>query len=441
MNRQTKVFSLLLSLGMLILPITGCSSSNTSSAAASSAASSQSSASGPSSSPSGKTVITYWNGFTGGDGDTLKAIVNEYNKSNKKNIEVQMNIMPWDSLYQKLATALPVGQGPDIIAFDTARIGTYAKPGALATIDDLYSDKGIDASLMPPALNDNMKFEGKYYGVPQNLATLLLYYNKDMFKAAGLDPNSPPKTWDQLATDALKLTRKVNGEQQYGFGLATNNTIPMWPIMLWGGGGDIIGKDGKSVINSKENVATITKWATLIKKDQIAPPTMSGAEIDKLFESQKLAMYFCGPWTTATLDQAKVNYGLAEPPAGPSGEVTLGDAVAMVMTKNSTHKDQVYDFFKYWFSVNAQVEWSLGVGYPLARTDAVSDKRLAQNPNIAKFSAVSSKAHFYLPQLTNYDKIDSEVITPTLETILLKDVDIQKTLDSAADQMNQMLGQ
>lgn len=436
MRRHTRILSLLLGLGMLILPVSGCSSSKTSSVPASSAeASPQSSSAAP-----GKTVITYWNGFTGGDGDTLKAIVDEYNKSNTKNIEVQMNIMPWDSLYQKLSTALPVGQGPDIIAFDTARIGTYAKPGALAAIDDLYSSGGIDSSLIPSTLNDNLKFEGKYYGVPQNLATLLLYYNKDMFKAAGLDPDSPPKTWDQLADDALKLTRTVNGEQQYGFGMATNNTIPMWPIMIWAGGGDIIGQDGRSVINSKANVATITKWATLIKKDKIAPPTMSGAEIDKLFESQKLAMYFCGPWTTATLDKAKVNYGLAEPPAGPAGEVTLGDAVAMVMTKSSAHKDQVYDFFKYWSSVNAQVEWSLGVGYPLARTDAISDARLAKNPNIAKFSAVSSKAHFYLPQLTNYSKIDSEVITPTLETILLKDVDIQKTLDSAADQMDQLLG-
>ena len=57
----------------------------------------------------GKTVITFWNGFTGSDKDTLEALVQKYNDTNDKNIEVQMNIMPWDSLYQKLATVLPVG--------------------------------------------------------------------------------------------------------------------------------------------------------------------------------------------------------------------------------------------------------------------------------------------------------------------------------------------
>ena len=54
-----------------------------------------------------KTVITFWNGFTGSDRETLEALVKEYNETNDKNIEVQMDIMPWDSFYQKLATALP----------------------------------------------------------------------------------------------------------------------------------------------------------------------------------------------------------------------------------------------------------------------------------------------------------------------------------------------
>ena len=327
---------------------------------------------------------------------------------------------------------------PDIIAFNTERIGTYAKPGALAVIDDIYGKDGLDSSKIPQALNGNLKFEGKYYGVPQNFATLLLYYNKDMFKAAGIDPEKPPKTWDELADYAKKLTKAVNGQQQYGFGMATNNTIPMWPIMIWAGGGDFI-SNGKSVFNSKENIATVTKWANLIRNDKIAPPSLTGAEIDKLFESQKLAMYFCGPWATGTFDKAHVNYGLAEPPAGPAGQATLGTSVAMVMTKSSQHKNQVYDFFKYWNGVDAQVNWCLGMGYPPTRTDIGGDTRLKKNPNIAKFSSASNYTHFYLQQLTNYDQIDNQVIVPTLESILLKGSDVKRTLDSAASQMDSLL--
>ena len=71
-----------------------------------------------------KTVITFWNGFTGTDGDVLKEIVAEYNATNTLNVEIQVEIMSWDSLYQKLATALPVGEGPDIIAYNTCLLYT-----------------------------------------------------------------------------------------------------------------------------------------------------------------------------------------------------------------------------------------------------------------------------------------------------------------------------
>lgn len=384
-----------------------------------------------------KTVITFWNGFTGTDGEVLKELTESYNQTNTANVEVKMEIMSWDSLYQKLATTLPVGQGPDIIAFNTERIGAYAQAGSLAAIDDLF-EGGVDATLIPPAFAENLKFDGKYYGVPCDFATLLMYYNKDMFEAAGLDPNQPPTTWDELEDYAVKLTRTVDGEQQYGFGMATNNTIPMWPVMIWAGGGDFI-KDGKSVFNSKENVETVSRWSKLIREGGIAPAVMTGAEIDTLFSSGKLGMYFCGPWATGIFDAAGLNYGIAAPPAGPAEAATLGTGVAMVMTASSQNKDAVYDYFKYWNSLEPQIAWSLKVGFPLSRTDAAADPRIIENAKVTAFSGVAKDMHFYLQQLTNYAEIDADVIIPALENILLTGADVQKTLDDAAAQMDALL--
>lgn len=208
------------------------------------------SSSGFKSDTSGKTVIKYWNGFTGTDGEVMQKIVDEYNASNKLNVEVQMERVSWDTLYQQLATSLPVGEGPDITAFATERIGSYAESGAIKKIDDLYSSNKVDSSKIPEVFNDNLQYKGNYYGVPVNIASLVLYYNKDIFDKAGVEYPSESWTWDDLESAALKMTKDVNGEHQYGFGLATNNTIQMWPIMIWAGGGDFI-KDGKSVLNSK----------------------------------------------------------------------------------------------------------------------------------------------------------------------------------------------
>ena len=110
-----------------------------------------------------KTVITFWNGFTGTDGDVLKEIVAEYNATNTLNVEIQVEIMSWDSLYQKLATSLPVGEGPDIIAYNTEYIASYAESGALAVINDLYETGGMDASAIPAAMEENLKYNGDYY--------------------------------------------------------------------------------------------------------------------------------------------------------------------------------------------------------------------------------------------------------------------------------------
>lgn len=387
-----------------------------------------------------KVVLTYWNGFTGPDRPALEALVDKFNKSNSR-IEIKMDIMPWDSLYQKLASALATGQGPDIVAFATERIGTYAKPGAIVPLNDLYAKKGIDAKVLPKALNDNMKFNGKYYGAPMNFATLLLYYNKDLFKQAGLDPEKPPKDWNELKDYALKLTKESNGKvEQYGFGIASRETIPMWPILIWGNGGDFIDyRTGKSLINSEKTVKAVEFFADLILKNHISPPVLTGAEVDKLFESQKAAMYMCGPWAVNGFKQAKINFGVAPVPAGPAKAVTLGTSVAMCLTKSSKHKKEVYEFFKYWNSKESQIYWALNTGFPPTRTDLINDPALKANPYVVAFSSVANQTQFYLQQLTNFGKIDTDVITPAMENILLGKMTVKEALDKAASEMNKML--
>lgn len=374
-----------------------------------------------------KTVITFWNGFTGSDRETLEALIKEYNETNDKNIEVQMDIMPWDSFYQKLATALPVGEGPDILAMATERIGSYADPGALAAIDDIYSSGIVDETVVPETLKENLKYDGKYYGVPMNFATLLLYYNKTIFEEAGLDPEKAPETWEELEQYAQQIVEKTG---KYGFDMAVKDTTPMWCIMLWGNGGDII-KDGKAVFNSPENVETVTRWAENIRDKKFGPEVLTGGEIDKLFESQKLAMYFCGPWATNGFTNAGIDYGVAQAPKGPKEQVTQANAVGMYMTSSSKNKEAVYDFFGWWNSKDTQVKWSLGTGFPPARTDIADDERMKENPYIAEFAKPANESKMYLQQLTNFAEVDTQAIVPAFEKILLENADVQEALDEA----------
>ena len=86
---------------------------------------------------------------------------------------------------------------------------------------------------------------------------------------------------------------------------------------------------GKAVFNSPENVETITRWAENIRDKKFGPEVLTGGEIDKLFESQKLAMYFCGPWATTGFKNAGIDFGVAQAPKGPEQQVTQANGVGM----------------------------------------------------------------------------------------------------------------
>ena len=184
-----------------------------------------------------KKVIKFWNGFTGSDQETLTKRIEEYNAGDHA-AYIEMEIMPWDTLYEKLATTVSSGEGPDVVAFSFQRIGTYAREGVIVPINDVF-DNGVDKSVIPAGLLDNLNYGEDTYATPMNLSTMMLYYNKDLLAEAGLE--EPPTTWDELSEYAKKLT-KVNGDvvEQYGFGIASHVTVAMWPVLLWTGGGDIV---------------------------------------------------------------------------------------------------------------------------------------------------------------------------------------------------------
>lgn len=381
-----------------------------------------------------KTVITFWNGFTGSDKETLEALVNEYNETNDKNIEVEMSIMPWDSLYQKLSTTLAVGEGPDFVAMAPERMGAYADAGAFVSVNDAWTDGYIEESVVPEALKASLVFNDEYYGVPMNYATLLLYYNKTILEEAGLDPEAPPTTWEELEAYAQQI---VDNTDKYGFTMAIKETTPMWCIMLWGNGGEVI-ENGTPVFNSAQNVETITRWAENIRDKKFGPEVLTGGEIDKLFESQKLAMYFCGPWATNGFKAAGIDFGVAQAPAGPAAQITQGNGTGMYLTSSSKQKEAVYDFFSWWNTKDSQVKWSLGTGFPPARTD-IEAESLSENPYVIEFAKALDASKMYLQNLKNFAEIDNQAIIPAFEKILLENADVQTTLDEANAAMEMLM--
>jgi multiple sugar transport system substrate-binding protein len=342
----------------------------------------------------GKPVtLTYWNGFTGPDGPTVVALVNKFNATHR-DIKIKMTIMSWDVLYEKLLPALASGSGPNIVGMDTEELPQYAAKHVFAPLKNYYADPSNDTKALSKGAVSGTVVEGTEYAVPINYAPLMLYWNKTLFAKAHI--SGPPKNWTQWQADAVKLSHK-GSSPQYGISLAEDNTIPMWPILIWENGGGIVNSSlNKGMLSSPGTLGAVTQWSKLIIKDGIAPVNITGAEADSLFTAQKSAMEMNGPWATSGYAGAHVNFGLAPIPAGPKKTVTLADVIAMSANAHDTSAQlQASEtFFTWWNTKPTQIYYAVHTGFVPTRAD-VTAADLKANPYVAQFDRVAGMGRPY----------------------------------------------
>jgi multiple sugar transport system substrate-binding protein len=393
------------------------------------------SGSGSDQSTSGPVTLTYWSGFTGGDRGTYESLVAQFN-STHSDIKVKMDEQPWDSLAQKLPTALASGSGPDIATpdYNVGTIRQYITNGLAAPLDELIGagPNQIPAGALPKTITDAFTVNGHLYAAPANFATLLLYYNKDLLSAAGL---TPPTTMQELRDDAVKLTKSG---QTYGIALADNNTIAMWPILIWADGGDIV-KNNCSALSDPATVSAVQSWAGLVHGSGISPVGTSGQAADNLFAAKKAAFEINGPWAIGEYT-GKVNFDVAPVPTGSSHTpVTLASTVPMIVSAHSAHKAAALTFFAWWNSKTAQEGLAKGSGYPPSLTTMADDSAIASNPFVSKFAAQSANARLYLPDQPKFNQIDTNVFSPAIQKAT-RGTDTKSALDAASQQLNTLLG-
>lgn len=389
--------------------------------------------------PSGKpTEITFWNANTGPDRVVLESIIKKFNDSHE-DVQVNMDIMPNNTMLEKLTASSATNSSPDLVALNTNEMRKYKNLGMLLPYDGIYgTTANLDPEFIPDGFAKAMKIDDKHYGFPFFYISIALYYNKDLFEAAGLDPNAPPTNRDELIDYAIKLTDASKG--QYGLPLGLKETVPNWPVLLWGNGGDVVDANGNVVVNDKTTVDAVQLFTGLIRDNKISPPSPTGLEVAKLFKAGKAGFMMNGPWEIAALEEAGVNFGLAQIPAGPANDVSYGDPVVLAMTTSAKDKeDAVAVFLDYWMSKEIQIEWALGSGYPPARPDAVEDPALADKPYIKQYGAALQKSRMHLMGLSVAGQIDTEAFIPALESIVLQNADVQKKLDEAAAKIEALL--
>jgi multiple sugar transport system substrate-binding protein/raffinose/stachyose/melibiose transport system substrate-binding protein len=232
-------------------------------------------------------------------------------------ITVKLQGTDWNNYWAKIGTLLASGKAPCIIGMQSLRLASYAN--ALLPLDDLMKKYNLKAEDFDKPIMDGLKTDGKQIAIPYDSGPMVIFYNKDMFKAAGVPDPEPGWTMDEFKAASKKLT----AAGKYGLVTAPGDLgVASW-VRTQTGAEPLA--DGKLNVTDPKFEDGFKGYTDFVRTDKIAPQVPSGnTDFETTtFTSGKAAMKLDGPWSLIdTMGKVKFNLGIAPIPAGPDGSKT-----------------------------------------------------------------------------------------------------------------------
>ena len=380
------------------------------------------------------TTLTFWNGFTSTDGDVLTEIVDRYNGENDKGVTIEMDIMTWDVFNEKLPAAISAGQAPDFVLCSTGYYPSYVNAGSFQDLSDYFDRDGNSRDDFDTAVLEGLTYGDDLIGIPFQVVTHYLFWDKDLFSAAGLDPESPPTNWDEIKEYAGKLTDA--SKNQFGWLIPTDNNV-VAQYTMYAFGGDFTDEAGTTAtLNSPENVEAF-EWMYDVYVNMKASPLDSD---DNTYISGQLGMFINGPWIINGLRENEINFGVTAVPMNEGVEpkssmIPVGFSIPI--TTSDEHKELVYNFVEYWNTEDICTEWTERCGTPAYLKS--SQANFEDDPLTSVLSVPLEYGAVAMKQ-TGVTPVASQALYPALEEIFAG-ADIQQTLDKYNEVEQQVIDQ
>jgi multiple sugar transport system substrate-binding protein len=375
--------------------------------------------------------------------EVWKQIVADFHQANP-NITVNVEVSDWDSYWTKLKTLLSANTPPDVFAMDAPLYLDYQSRGVLLNLQP-YLDKNPDIlkGVYPQTLEAYKTPDGMY-GLPRDFQTVVLFYNKDMFDAAGVAYPSADWTYDDLRNAAKKLTKTgADGKtSQYGFYADPWDMELIWSEGIWANGGDIITPDHTKTLIGESNAHPAWQlFHDMMFVDKSWPDANAALEYGgDPFLAGVAAMTTIGHWAVPGYAETKFKWDVAPMPTGPSGKATSVNSAGFVVAKESKNQDAAFEFLKYVISEPAQKRLAeLGFAVPVLEDVAKSDAFLKQSTPINQQVFLDSLAFAHMkPVFKGYDEWSSAV-GDTMAPIWTGEAELDPTLDAAVKAADDVL--
>ncbi|GGK45441.1 ABC transporter substrate-binding protein [Planomonospora parontospora subsp. parontospora] len=370
-------------------------------------------------------TLTFWTfqPLTPQGGQILERLRTDFEKAN--GVTVKLVQIPKDDYNTKLGTAIASKNVPDGGYLDQPLVSRYALDGTILQVPAGTID---EKEFYAGGLETN-KVGGRLYGVPLDITTVGLYYNKKLVP-------TPPRTWDELKQAAESVHRadpKTAGivvPKGDGYGAW------MWPGFVAGAGGTLVDEKAKKVtFDEQPAVDALQLWVDLLKS---SPRSITDA--DKAFENGLAAMTISGPWDISTIrDQfPDLDFGVAPLPYKnePASNIGGENAVVFTGTKNA---DLAWKWLKHLTAPDSSVALAEAVGGYPANIEGAGIAAAKMGPEHAVFIE-ALKATRARPAVPQWIQINDEIIAPALESALTGKVAPRQALSEAGAKARTLLG-
>lgn len=358
-----------------------------------------------------------------------QAIATKFEEANP-GVKVQIELYG-DGFDDKLTAAMGAGDAPDLMYM----WNFPAYKDALLPIDDLVARDAAELNLddIPAGLMNISKIDGKTYAMPIGFTTQVVFYNKDMFTAAGVPEPQAGWTWDDLRADAAKFR---NAETKtYGYAVDAKPDPFDFEQFFWSNGTKYISDDGKTLdgyMNSPEAVEVLTMFADMIKSEEaVALNIGDDTPGSSLFKAGKIAMFQSAMWSKTGIDESGINYGVAPLPSFGSKPVhSVIGASGLSISKDAKDPELAWKFVKF-FSTPEAVEMRTN-DLPI-RTSVAEKLGLATDPITKPFFdmlAVSNRETNAFLKNPNWGQIQANLAT-AIEAVMVEQGNAKQHLDDA----------
>jgi sn-glycerol 3-phosphate transport system substrate-binding protein len=291
----------------------------------------------------------------------------------------------YDDARIKALAALKAGQSAPLSVLFSIDIYELLEQDAIVAWDEVAASADDKAWLKSfyPALMMNGTYKGKVYGIPFQRSTIVLYWNKDAFKEAGLDPNKPPASWNEMVQMAQKLVKKDAQGNVVRWGVEVPSTgYAYWMFQAFArqNGQDLMNRDGNRTNYAHPDViAALQYWRDLGAKHKVMPEgTVEWGTLRQAFTEGKTAMMWHTTGNlTAVKDSAKFAFGVAMLPASKQrGSPTGGGNFYLFKKTTPEERKAALAFVKWMTAPERAADWSMATGYVATRPDAYATPKL-----------------------------------------------------------------